>query len=560
MLKNMRLSGKLLLVFLIVALLSGVAGVVGVVLINQSHSDHLSVLEEYGFTQGDLGKLGQTFQAQRVITLYLITAPDEEARNSFQSELQKIDTTMSDTMNKIEPSFVSSEDRAVFEELEKGMEAYHTNRSSVIEATKSGKVDDNIALFKKICMPVSNNVRDIINKIVEQKTTGGFERAEQLKVQANNYIFLMLGMIGGSLIIAMILAKLLSNSICNPIKEIEGSAIKMASGDFDVTISHHSGNEIGHLAENMRKMVKNTTEIVGDTTHVLSQVAKGNFDITTSAKYIGVYSEIENSINKITKDLSTTLSMVKVSADQVANGAGQVSLGSQSLSQSTVSQAASLQELAESIKEMTEHIQKNAKNTESTYEVANAASQNVTESNLQMEHMMSAMDEINESSAQIRNITKTIEDIAFQTNILALNAAVEAARAGASGKGFAVVADEVRSLANKSSEAASKTTMLIESSVRSIEKGASVAHSTLDSLSLVVKESEEIKILVENISKETSEQADTISQINNSVDSISNVLQTTSATSQESAATAEELSSQAFLLKELISKFNLSLK
>ena len=256
-------------------------------------------------------------------------------------------------------------------------------------------------------------------------------------------------------------------------------------------------------------------------------------------------------------NLSNTLTQVQQISEQVAEGSDQVSSGAQNLSEASAEQASSVEELAATITEISENIKRTADNAKEASEKVYSAQDALTVSNDQMQEMIQAMSVISHKSEDIGKIIKTIEDIAFQTNILALNAAVEAARAGEAGRGFAVVADEVRNLASKSAEAAKNTTGLIEGTIEAVNNGTDIANRTAQALVETVESAGTVVTYVDDISTSAAEQAESIFQVRQGVDQIAGIVQTNSATAEESAAASEELSAQAQTLKNLVEVFNL---
>ena len=366
-----------------------------------------------------------------------------------------------------------------------------------------------------------------------------------------------LAMAGGALVITIVLSLYLTRSITKPLRELEKAAGKIVNGQFDISVTYKSRDELGNLADAFRNMAVVLETVISDASRLLSEMANGNFDVRTKAeeRYVGSLQGLLQSIRKLNRDLSMTLGQINNSADQVASGSGQVSNGAQALAQGATEQAASVEELAATITNISHQVKSTADNALEAKAQSGTASNEVEECNRQMQDMMAAMEEITRTSNEIDKIIKTIEDIAFQTNILALNAAVEAARAGTAGKGFAVVAEEVRTLAGKSSAASKNTAELIESSIKAVSRGTQIAGSTAESLVRVVDQVRTVSDNVDKIANAAEEQAGAIEQVTLGVDQISSVVQTNSATSEESAAASQELSEQAEKLKGLVAKF-----
>lgn len=395
-----------------------------------------------------------------------------------------------------------------------------------------------------------------ISQSAEKDAEADYNNTIELQEQLSALQF---GIAAAVLVFTLLISTYLTRSITKPLKELEHSASKIVDGDFDIQITYQSKDELGRLAKTFRNMTVILEAIISDASRLLSEMADGNFNVRTEAeeRYVGSFQSLLLSMRKLNRGLSATLSQINQSADLVAEESRQVSNGAQALSQGSTQQASAVEELAATITDISSQVKDTADNAVEAKSRSGSAGDEVEECNQQMQEMMEAMEEISRTSNEIGKIIKTIEDIAFQTNILALNAAVEASRAGAAGKGFAVVADEVRNLASKSSDASKDTAELIESSIKAVARGTQIADSTAESLLKVVEEVRNVASRVGVIADAAEKQAGAIEQVTLGVDQISEVVQTNSSTAVQSASASQELSSQADVLKELVAKFRL---
>ena len=353
---------------------------------------------------------------------------------------------------------------------------------------------------------------------------------------------------------------IISIGIIRPLKALRNRANSIANGDLNITIDLNSADEVGQVALALSRTVDRLRDYISyirELSTALNQIAQGELHYQLSLDYVGEFSRLKEALNNISASLNTTLGQINTAAEQVAMGSHQVAAGAQALSQGAIEQASTIEELSINIAEISEQIKESAQNAQQVRKESVNTHNLVENSNLQMQEMIQAIEEISIKSTEISKIIKTIDDIAFQTNILALNAAVEAARAGAAGKGFAVVADEVRNLAGKSAKAAKNTTQLIEETVNAVRNGTRLADATAAAMQSVVEGASIINNLIDNISLTAVEQANAIEQIRVGAEQIAEVVQTNSATAEESAAASEELSGQASIMKELVSQFHL---
>lgn len=341
-----------------------------------------------------------------------------------------------------------------------------------------------------------------------------------------------------------------------PMQTIKEDSLNLSQG----ILKFHPGvsnDELGQLANALQSSVETISGYITDIGRAMEELANGNFTVRPSKAFIGDFLPIETSISHFIQMFSDDFLKIEQTAENITESAKQMSDNSQVLSQGTIQQAAAIEEIAASIQAISCQVKENARNSLEASQTAQHTSDKMQHSKQAMERVTTAMLDIKESSSQISRITKTIEDIAFQTNILALNAAIEASRAGAAGKGFAVVADEVRNLALKSQKASQEVSALIKNSAQAVRDGMKIVNVTAESMEQALVSSSRSFTLIREISTASQDQAESLKQINEGISHISSVVQSISATADESAASSQELFGYSQLLQNLVERINL---
>lgn len=397
----------------------------------------------------------------------------------------------------------------------------------------------------------------LLDQIVEQETKLSEESMAEMSKMIQDMQRVCVICLVLALLCLISLVQYVLVHVVRPIVLITNKSRPLQDGNIDLDLTYHAKNELGDLAVTLRKSMDLIHNYVDDLKRIMEQLSQGNFDVNTSAPFIGDFRSIEEALDSLTSTLSGTIRNIYQAERRVSGNAEQLSSSSQSLAQGATEQAASVKELYDTLEDLTRTAEQNVKETSDAQENARQTGKQVSISSQQMDQLVEAMGDISQSSQQINNIIGTIENIAFQINILSLNAAVEAARAGEAGKGFAVVAEEVRNLAAKSDEAAKATKTLIENSVQVTERGGAIVDevsvSLKKTLDLVVQSNNAIASIAEAVHSE----AKSISQVTEGISQISSVVEMNSATSEESAAVSTELFEQVHVLEEQTKQFKL---
>ena len=411
--------------------------------------------------------------------------------------------------------------------------------------------------YQETILPNLSTLVGLLEDVVERSKTLSDEYTSRLNrtiifMHVSTCVCLVLAIISLASLVLYVMKQ-----VVRPLIHITEQVRPLKEGNLSLNMEYHSENELGELVRTLEESLGRIEEYVGDIDRVMDELAQGNFNISTSARYIGDFQPIEDALGRFTVSISEAMGSIVKAEQNVASHAEQLSGGAQALAQGATDQASAVEELYATVDEISRSAAKNVEAVGNARRSAELTSERVTLSSGQMEKMVAAMGDIAEASQQISKIIATIEDIASQTNLLALNAAVEAARAGEAGKGFAVVASEVRVLASKSAEAVKATKSLIENSVQATDRGSHIVTEVSESLKQVQELVLESAKAISSITEAIHQEADALSQVSIGIGQISSVVQTNSASSEESAAVSTELFEQVNLLEQKTKMFRL---
>lgn len=488
----------------------------------------------------------------REMALNSDTSTYDSYEQNVEDQLAEVDTELK-ALKKT--GVVSAE---LYQEYADSLAAWGNIGYSIMEQIKSGKIDEATAAIINECTPALDKTVEIGKKL-DEVTDQASNRAVRITVIL---AFAGIGVIVVCLILAVLLARKTAGRVMEtilvPLHQIEDVAQELTEGNLHSTLEYHSEDEIGRLAHSMRKSIRILGSYVDDIDRAMKQFSEGNFDVQPEVEWRGDFIGILNSFMAFEKSMADTVKGIQHVSDEVFEGAEQVASSSSDLADGATNQAAVVEELTATVENVSEQVAQNSKTAKEISGRVDELGNSILDSNSKMREMVDSMNEINVASKEIDKIIATINEIAAQTNLLALNASIEAARAGEAGRGFAVVANQVNVLADQSAQAAKESSLLIETSVKAVEKGMVIAGQTAAKLEEVAQSSKTITEEVANIADTLETQTTEIYQINQGIEQINDVVQTNSATSEECAAASQEMSNEAENLRGLIQKFKVA--
>lgn len=554
-----RLSKSYLQVIFI-ASISAIVGIIALLVMTKMYNN---ALNNYGFSQGDIGKAMTAFSGARSEVRAAVGYIDEDIISDAKDTYYTRKDSFQQYLDDIESSMVTQAGKDAYNQIVKDLDGYWDLSDQLIE--EGSTTDQEIS--KKVqrreadelgpaYQVVYNDLKNLMNIYVQK----GDQIESVLAVMEIIAVIIMIAVIILSILSGRRYGNQIADGISKPLQQISERLKTFAEGDLDSEFPEHDAkDEVAEMIETARKMADNLNVIISDSGKLLNEMADGNFAVATEheERYTGKFNDLLVGIRNMNRKIDESLRQVEETAEQVSLGSGNMAEAAQSLAEGATEQAGAVEELQATIADITANVEHTAENLQKSHADARKYADDADHSREQMHAMVEAMQRISESSMKIENIISELEDIASQTNLLSLNASIEAARAGEAGKGFAVVADQIRKLAEQSAASAVSTRELIEGSIHDVEEGNKAVVLVSETLDEVIKGINDIADTSKSLSENSQSQVTAMEQAEQGVNQISEVVQSNSAMAQETSATSEELSAQAETLDNLVKQFKL---
>ena len=559
MFENLKIRNRLGKAFRIIVTTCSIAAVLGVVMLIVTMTLYKNALNNYGFSQGDIGKalVTDTRSATRAIVGY----DDDSLISQMSDTHDERKATFEQYWEIVDEVTTTSKEQEIYDSIDAKLEDYWTTEQKAIDTGKttdpgqSAKaqnimIDEVAPLYDEIY----SGMRDLMNT----KVTEGDHLADTLSVVSLIFIIIIAVIIIVSILVSSKMGASIAKGISKPLVALENRLSTFAQGNLhDPFPEVKSNDEVASIAATSTKMAETLNAVITDVGVLMEGMANGDYTIQSehSDKYVGDFEQLLTAMRGMRDAMVHTIQMIGEASSQVSAGSMNLAESSQSMAEGATEQAGAVQQLQATITDITSNIEQSADQAQIAYDQAKQYAAEAEDSSAEMKAMVDAMARIDETSKKIGNIISEIEDIASQTNLLSLNASIEAARAGEAGRGFAVVADQIRQLAEQTTKSAVDTRDLIEGALQEIAEGNAAADHAAESIGNVVNGIQQIAESSKHISDVAKTQANAMDQAEQGVNQISEVVQSNSASAEETSATSQELSAQATSLDELVGKF-----
>ena len=528
-----RLSKSYLQVIFI-ASISAIVGIIALLVMTRMYNN---ALNNYGFSQGDIGKAMTAFSGARSEVRAAVGYMDEDIISDAKDTYYTRKDSFQQYLDDIESSMVTQAGKDAYNQIVKDLDGYWDLSDQLIE--EGSTTDQEIS--KKVqrreadelgpaYQVVYNDLKNLMNIYVQK----GDQIESVLAVMEIIAVIIMIAVIILSILSGRRYGNQIADGISKPLQQISERLKTFAEGDLDSEFPEHDAkDEVAEMIETARKMADNLNVIISDSGKLLNEMADGNFAVATEheERYTGKFNDLLIGIRNMNRKIDESLRQVEETAEQVSLGSGNMAEAAQSLAEGATEQAGAVEELQATIADITANVEHTAENLQKSHADARKYADDADHSREQMHAMVEAMQRISESSMKIENIISELEDIASQTNLLSLNASIEAARAGEAGKGFAVVADQIRKLAEQTQNMTANMSEFVERIKEASAKSSDSANTAVEALG------------------DMSEKINSAWEINDanqkSVGKISDSISSLAAVSEEISSSMDEMANQA---------------
>lgn len=563
-LNGKRLRKRITSATIIIALIVSISAIIALIGIMVMGNRYNYALVNYGFSQGDVGRMMVTFADSRSNLRAVIGYEDTDMVQASYEEYETVKQKCKDYVVAAEDTVASDTERKLYDQIVTNMESYWKLSDECVELGKKPSDTANRTKAQKMgqtdIKPLYETIYEDMLELLNANTNNGNTMEKNLLWLTYLLMAAVVIVICSAMYIANRVGIELAENIANPLDKLSQRLTTFAQGDLSSEFpAMDADDEVSDMVKVAKDMAENLSLVIHDVNQRMEMMAKNDYTCVSEVpeRYLGEFAGMNDAIHQMNTDMNQTMRHIEEAAAQVSIGAANLAEGSQSLAEGSTDQAGAVEELLASFANITEGVEHTHDSAKVSYDLSVKYAKEADRSQEEMLTVTESMQRMGEMSQKIESIIGEIEEIAEQTNLLALNASIEAARAGEAGRGFAVVATQIGKLADDSAKSAVNTRELIMSSIQETENGKRAVEKTAQSIADLVVGINEVAEKSRELEELSETQSEQMKQAEAGVNQISEVVQSNAAIAEESSATSEELSAESISLNELVKQFKL---